>query len=272
MDLKFSDIYDNLDKFIKEPVIDLAEITFCEPWFIGMVCLLAIEYKNNPEKNLILPTSEDFKRYLKRMHFNNFMKEISYEKFVNGLEYINMSERENMNVYEITHSFYRDDFNARLEKIRLMFKNFGMDNQDDINRATVLVGELGNNVFDHNEGLWPSDVRGAIILGQNYPNLKKIEVVVADPGVGFKKSLQLRDPNLNDVESIELGLRGVTGRIGEKRGNGLKLIQDWTINKFNGIVKIHSGNGLVVVDKNGTRSKEVNKILGTLASFVVKYN
>ena len=65
-------------------------------------------------------------------------------------------------------------------------------------RATVLVGELGNNVFDHNEGLWPTDIRGAIIIGQNYPQLKKIEVVIADPGVGFKRSLQLRDPNLTD--------------------------------------------------------------------------
>ena len=98
-----------------------------------------------------------------------------------------------MNVYEITHSLYRDDFNARLTKIRSMFKNFGMSDEDDVNRATVLVGELGNNVFDHNEGLWPVDVRGAIIVGQNYPKLKKIEVAIADP-VGrnleavFKKS------------------------------------------------------------------------------------
>ena len=48
--------------------------------------------------------------------------------------------------------------------------------------------------------------------------------------------------------------------------------QDWTINKFNGIVRIHSGNGLVIVDKDGIQSRVVNKILGTLASFVVTYN
>jgi len=200
------------------------------------------------------------------------MKEIGYEKFVRELGNINMVERENTNVYEITHSLASDDFNARLTKIRTMFKNFGMNSQDDINRATVLVSELGNNVFDHNLGLWPTDVRGAIIVGQNYPKLKKIEMVVADSGVGFKKSLQLRNPNLNDVEAIKLGLQGITGRVGENRGNGLKLIQDWTINKFNGIVKIQSGSGLVIVDKDGVRSRTVNKILGTLASFVVIYN
>ena len=134
-----------------------------------------------------MPASEDIKKYLKRMHFDSFMKEIGYEKFVHELEDIDIQERENMNVYEITHSLYRDDFNARLSKIRLMFKNFGMDDENDTNRATVLVAELGNNVFDHNEGLWPLDVRGAIIIGQNYPKLKKIEFVVADPGVGFKR-------------------------------------------------------------------------------------
>ena len=271
MDFTFNNFYDNFDKFIKGPVIDLRKATFCDSWSVGMVCLLAIECKNNLQKELLLPVSENVRKYLKRIHLDIFMKEIGYEKFVKELENIGIVERENMNVYEITHSLYRDDFNARLTKIRLMFKNFGMSNDDDINRATVLVGELGNNVFDHNEGLWPTDIRGAIIIGQNYPQLKKIEVVIADPGVGFKRSLQLRDPNLTDINAIKLGLRGITGRIGEKRGNGLKLVQNWTINKFNGIVRIHSGNGLVIIDKNGEQSRIVNNILGTLASFLVTY-
>src|SRR5436305_863822 len=36
-------------------------------------------------------------------------------------------------------------------------------------------------------------------------------------------------PNINsDIEAIKLGLAGNTGRVGEIRGNGLKLIQQWT--------------------------------------------
>jgi len=96
-------------------------------------------------------------------------------------------------------------------------------------------------------------------------------MVVADPGIGFRQSLSTVDPNLTDVEAIKLGLQGYTGRVGEKRGNGLKLIQDWTINKFDGAVRIHSGNGLVVADKEGIRDKHVNPILGTLAGFMIKY-
>lgn len=272
MDLVYPVIYDNLEKFIKGSVINLKEVTFCDPWSMGVVCLLAIERRSSPDNGLILPVSEDFRRYLKRMRFDSFMREIGYGTFVGELESMDVPERENLNVCEITHSLYRDDFNARLTKVKIMFKNFGMNDMDDINRATVLVGELGNNVFDHNEGLWPTDVRGAIIIGQNYPKLKKIEVAIADPGVGFKASLRSRDSNLSDIEAIELGLKGISGRVGEKRGNGLKLVQDWTINKLNGIVKIHSGNGLVTVDKNGTQSRMVNKISGTLASFVVTYS
>lgn len=272
MNFTFSKIYENIEKIIKGSIIDLSEMTFCDPWSIGMLCLLAIKNKNELNKALILPKSEDIKRYLKRMHFDSFIKEINYGPSIFELEKLNITELNNMNICEITHSLYRDDFNARLEKIRMMFKNFGMIDEDDLNKATVLVAELGNNVFDHNEGSWPTDIRGAIIIGQNYPKLKKIEVIVADPGVGFKESLRTRNPNLDDVEAIKLGLRGITGRVGEKRGNGLKLIQNWTINNFNGIVRIHSGNGLVIVDKNGIQSRIVNNILGTLAGFVVAYN
>ena len=169
------------------------------------------------------------------------------------------------------HCNFRSDFEARLSsKIRIMFKNFGLGS-DDESMATALVGELGNNVFDHNEGSWPTNIRGAIILGQHNQMKKQIEVVVADPGIGFRGSLSIADPNLkSDVDAIMLGLSGVTGRVGEPRGNGLKTIPNWTINKFNGIVRIHSGNGLVVVDKDGQHATTVFPIVGTLASFVVK--
>jgi len=175
-------------------------------------------------------------------------------------------------VQEILHCEFRDDFEGRLSsRIRRMFKEIGM-NEFEGNLATQLVGELGNNVFDHNSGLWPTDVRGAIILAQHNPQQKKVEVVVADPGVGFLKSLKVADPLLNnDIDAIKLGLSGVTGRTGERRGNGLRIIQEWTIDKFDGIVKIHSGSGLVIVSKDGQETKTVFPILGTLASFVVKY-
>jgi hypothetical protein len=51
----------------------------------------------------------------------------------------------------------------------------------------------------------------------------------------------------------------------------LRLIQQWTLQNFAGTVMIHSGSGLVIVDKTGMKDSEANKILGTVAQFVINY-
>lgn len=272
MQLNFNNIYENFQQIFPDASINLKGITFFSPWAIGLICLKAIENMRIPDKKLVLPKSADALSYLKRMHFDELMGELSYKSDLSDLEKLVKNEKDNLNVHEIMHCDFRDTFSARLySKIRLMFKNFGMKDEDE-QRATALIGELGNNVFDHNDGLWPTDVRGSIITAQHYPKIKTIEVVVADPGVGFLNSLKLAKPELNNsIDAIKEGLRGVSGRIKEDRGNGLKLIQDWTINKFDGTVRIHSGDGLVVVDKNGQSAKNVPSILGTLTELVVVY-
>ena len=152
-----------------------------------------------------------------------------------------------------------------------MFENFGL-NEYDARLATTLVGELGNNTFDHNLGSWPTDISGCIIVAQNYPTKKKIQIAIGDPGVGFLGSLKAAFPNLEtDIEAIKKGLGGNTGRIGELRGNGLKLIQRWTIDNFSGKLTIQSGEGLVIVDENGITEAKRNRILGTLAQLMIYY-
>jgi hypothetical protein len=272
MDLTFDTIYKNLDKVFNNHKINLKDVTFCDSWAVGMVCLKAIENMGEADKELIVPDSESILSYSKRMHFDVFMEGLTYKEFLEDYKKVVFTERENLNIHEIMHCSFRDELAGRLSsKIRLMFRDFGM-NKEEEQRVTALVGELGNNVFDHNEGEWPTSFRGAIIIAQRYPQLRKIEVVVADAGVGFLGSLKTYDPApKDDVEAIKLGLLGITGRAGERRGNGLKTIQDWTINNFNGIVRIHSGNGLVVIDKGGQKIEVVNKILGTLAEIVISY-
>ena len=275
MNLTFENVYTiSLDVF-KNEIIDLSTISFFDPWTIGMICLKAIENKDKDESNLILPSNINVKQYLKRMHLDKFLQELPCSfNCLNQFKEIDLEEHDTPNIQEILHCHFRDDFNARLESwIRRMFKNFGLNDNDE-GFATAIVGELGNNVFDHNEGVWPTNVRGAIIIAQNYPKVKKIDVTVADPGVGFFGSLRSVEPNppLTDIEAIKMGLRGITGRVGERRGDGLKIIQKWTINQLNGILRIHSGDGLVIVDKNGQEERSVNTIIGTLAEFIVSYN
>ena len=76
-----------------------------------------------------------------------------------------------------------------------------------------VVGELGNNVFDHNSGSWPLNISGCIIAAQNYSKEKSIQFVIGDPGVGFRGSLKSAYPEINnDIEAIKKGLAGNTGR------------------------------------------------------------
>lgn len=274
MELTFNTIYPKSPDVFKGNIINLEEFSFLDPWSIGMICLKLIENKDSTNKNLLLPNSRETKQYLKRMHLDKFIQELPCNSpyYLGQFEGIDFNEYDNPNVQEILHCSFRDGFNAQLEsRIRRMFRNFGMQG-DDERRATALVGELGNNVFDHNEGIWPSDVGGAIIIAQNYPKKKKIEVLVADPGVGFLNSLKGVEPKppTTDIEAIVMGLKGITGRVGEKRGNGLILVQKWTRDQ-SGSLRIHSGSGLVMVDRKGQKRHQVNKIPGTLAEFVVSY-
>lgn len=227
--------------------------------------------KSNPNKKLILPSNKETNSYLKRMHFDKILAELDYAEAKEKLAKIQIPERDNINIHEFMHCYYRDEFNARLGRFIVMFKNFGLS-ESDAQRATALVGELGNNVFDHNLGNWPTTISRCIIAAQHYPNTHSIEIAVGDPGVGFYGSLKTAFPTVsNDIEAIKLGLAGNTGRVGEIRGNGLKLIQQWTLQNFSGTVMIHSGDGLVIVDKTSMKVSKVNKILGTIAQFVINY-
>lgn len=263
--------YKKLNVIIQDSTIDLSSINFMHPLDIGEVCLLLIERQSSPNKNIILPKNGDLLSYLKRMHFNQFLSELGYVESAQILDAINMSERESLNIQEITHSHYIDEFNGRLGHFDEMFKNFGL-NDEDARRALNIIAELGNNVFDHNIGSWPTNFIGGIIVAQNYPEMKRIEVVVADAGVGFLGSLKNAYPDLTgDIEAIEKGLRGYTGRIGENRGNGLRFVQEWTIKNFHGMLLIRSGTGLVQVDESGSQSQEVSRVVGTTAKFVIYY-
>ncbi|MDP2930727.1 MAG: hypothetical protein Q8N56_03970 [bacterium] len=272
MDITFNTIYKIQQDVFHDHAVDLQKGTWFDPWTIGLACLKAIEFKDQLDKQLILPSDQNMLSYLKRMHFHELFSELTYKSFLAPLEKTEVNEKDNDNVCEILHCIFRDDLEARLgSKIRRMFFHFGL-NENEEPMATSLVGELGNNVFDHNDGQWPTSVRGAIILAQMNPQQRMAEVVVADPGIGFSGSLKALNPNIaNDVDAIKLGLTGATGRIGERRGQGLQIVQDWTIKKFAGIVKIHSGSGLVVVDADGQHVETVFPVVGTLASFVVKY-
>ncbi len=86
----------------------------------------------------------------------------------------------------------------------------------------AVVGEIGNNSFDHNLGNWP-DIAG-IFFGYD---LDKKEIVLADRGQGILKTLRNVRPGLNnDKEALRVAFTEIiSGRLPEHRGNGLKFVK-----------------------------------------------
>lgn len=135
----------------------------------------------------------------------------------------------------------RDLFQSRLNNfLRSLLKKFG-DN-DDVILLVAVVGELGNNCFDHNLGLW-QDVPGCIF--DMDVSEDKIKIIVADRGQGIFSSLKRVDPSLqNAQEALETAFSKVlSGRFPENRGNGLKFVRQ----SING----HDKRGLCCLSNGG---------------------
>ena len=93
---------------------------------------------------------------------------------------------------------------------------------DFFSLLSSMVGEIGNNSFDHNIGSWPN-ITG-IFFGYN---LRKKRIVLADKGQGILKTLKRIRPQLkNHEEALRVAFTEIiSGRKPEHRGNGLKFVK-----------------------------------------------
>lgn len=271
MELTCETIYKYLPKIIKGSTIDLSECKFFHPWALAFICLLLVEKHIYGNKKVILPQNPDLLSYLKRTHFAEILKELNYLTEASEISKISMPEKDNLNIEELTHCRFRDEFHGRLGRFIKIFHNFGLD-ENQARLVTALVGELGNNVFDHNALNWPTDITGCFIMAQNYPALHMIEFAISDPGVGFLGSLKNKFPFLeDDITAIKYGLEGNSGWFEGRRGNGLINIKNWTFQNFSGNICIHSGSGMVQVNEGGILGKNVYKIIGTIVQIMLYY-
>jgi hypothetical protein len=118
----------------------------------------------------------------------------------------------------------RDVFQGRLSSLPLKAIESGVT-EDRAYLLTAVAGEIGNNSFDHNLGQW-RDVPGVLFL--HGPCEKGYEVVLADRGQGVLNSLRRVRPDLkNDIDALRVAFtEHVSGRAPEKRGNGLKFVNE----------------------------------------------
>ncbi len=166
----------------------------------------------------------------------------------------------------ISSSYYcqnRDIFQAKADKMLadlLEAKDFSEENAYLI---SAVVGELGNNSFDHNLGKWP-DMPG-IFFGYEI-KIDKLKIVLADRGQGVLKTLKQIKPELkNDAEALKVAFtEKVSGRAPENRGNGLKFVKENVKNKKMHLTFI-SGNAQAELNENMEIMEIKESIRGCLA-------
>lgn len=142
MNLDLHNFYKYTGQIIKGSTIDLSSAKLIHPWSIVTFCLLLIERINETDKKLILPKDSDAKYYLKIMHLETILTKLGYLEEARKLNEIDIRVEDSLNIQELQHSLYRDEFNARLGGFISMFQNFGLD-QNEAQAATAVVGELG---------------------------------------------------------------------------------------------------------------------------------
>ncbi|MBI2336914.1 MAG: hypothetical protein HYU97_09175 [Deltaproteobacteria bacterium] len=137
----------------------------------------------------------------------------------------------------------RDIFQGRLDSmLRQLIQQ--TSKEVEISLFTAIIGELGNNCFDHNLGQW-RDIPGcwfAYGFESNY-----LWSVVADRGQGVRSSLGHILPDIkSDEEALEIAFhKKLSGRSSEKRGNGLKFVR--------GLINGDRARGLLFTSGNAVK-------------------
>lgn len=119
----------------------------------------------------------------------------------------------------------------RLKKIIIIFVQVGIFFQarldayvSNTNRyfESAVIGEIGNNTFDHNWEYEKRHVRGAYFNTDN-----KRLIILVDFGQGLRNSLSSVRKINSDLEAVIIAFtERLSGRAPEQRGNGLKFVCD----------------------------------------------
>ena len=169
---------------------------------------------------------------------------------------------------ELSADFYcntSDVFQARLQKLEKELSKIS-SLKDIYNLLTAIVGEIGNNSYNHNIGNWP-DVPGIFF---SYDISRRI-VVLADRGRGVYTTLKRVVPNLHDhQDALRVAFTEyVSGRAPEDRGNGLKFVRDVLVSHSLQL-KFFTGNAALELEK-GTEDlkiRETNKPFHGCLAFI----
>jgi excisionase family DNA binding protein len=150
------------------------------------------------------------------------------------------------------HSETQDRFKARLQRMAAVIaEDPALSEQAAL--VPSVVGEIGNNSFDHNVGNWPDELGVFFAYDQN-----KREVVLADRGVGIRTTLsRVREGIESDAQALEIAMTElISGRSNEHRGNGLKYVREVAMQYPIGIT-LQSGSAIATISKDGQKDLQI---------------
>lgn len=155
---------------------------------------------------------------------NRYYRKLDIDLFINEPLAVVLNWATSVSPYEPDQKYYcktRDVFQARLEH----FQSELLEDKNNIPTSLIsaIVGEIGNNSFDHNLGNWPD------ILGIYFSySLTEKKIRLADRGRGILFTLKKVRPDLkNHKEALKVAFtETVSGRAPESRGNGLKFVRN----------------------------------------------
>lgn len=150
----------------------------------------------------------------------------------------------------------RDIFQARIDSYALQTTKY---------LESAIIGEIGNNTFDHNFDYAEGHLRGTYLNLEEFKNT----VILADFGRGIRKSLEKVYQAKDDKDAIEIAFtQQISGRAPEQRGNGLKFVLE-NVKKKNWSLYFQSGTGCcIITNANVTFNTSNTDIIGCLAILV----
>lgn len=175
-----------------------------------------------------------------------------------AVAWLTMEDGENFLLPE-EHCPTRDIFQSRLDHMsREMERNEPLKATFPL--IAAILGEIGNNAFDHNLGNW-RDAKGVYFVY----DLKKKLALIADRGQGVLATLRRVKPELTtENEAIKVAFTEViSGRAPEQRGNGLKFVE--AVARANNLtLYFYSGDGMYTVNHCLTSDDKQQALKGVL--------
>ena len=130
----------------------------------------------------------------------------------------------------------RDVFQARLDTYVSRTNKF---------LESAVIGELGNNTFDHNLDYDSNHLRGAYFSYDESGNF----IVLSDFGEGVRKTISRVKAVADDLEALKLVFtEHISSRSLENRGNGLKFVSESIIDQKWKLF-FQSGTAVCSIDK-----------------------